>query len=217
MKKLYLNYGCGLCAPENWVNFDSSPNLRLERLPIVGFLYAGHKADTPGKLIKKRYPNHIRYGDIVRGLPIPYNSCGGIYASHILEHLSLSDFRLALANTLSYLDTDGIFRLVVPDLEVLIQRYVSDNSPEASIRFLRSCGLGKEYRSKGLKSFLYDFLANSAHLWMWDYKSLEDELIKSGFSSVRRAFFNDSVDTKFIEVEQQDRFTDAIAIEALKK
>ena len=30
---IYVQYGCGINAPQSWINFDASPNLRLERLP----------------------------------------------------------------------------------------------------------------------------------------------------------------------------------------
>ena len=216
MTKLYVNYGCGVYAPNNWVNFDSSPNLTLERLPLVGKLYAGSKGTGNGNLVKLRYPAHIKCGDIVKGLPISQNSCAGIYASHVLEHLSLSDFRSALSNTFIYLAPNGIFRMVVPDLEILVRKYMLDENPDASIKFLQSSGLGQQTRARGIKSLLNGLLSNSNHLWMWDYKSLEYELIQVGFSSVRRAYFNDSSDPRFLEVEQKDRFIDSVAVEALK-
>jgi hypothetical protein len=27
----YVQYGCGLLAPQGWINFDASPRLRIER------------------------------------------------------------------------------------------------------------------------------------------------------------------------------------------
>jgi len=48
---VYVQYGCGSSAPEGWLNFDASLK---ERLGIRG----------------KVFPRKVRYGDIVRGLPI---------------------------------------------------------------------------------------------------------------------------------------------------
>ncbi|HEX6859864.1 MAG TPA: hypothetical protein VF138_06660, partial [Caulobacteraceae bacterium] len=59
--KLYVQYGCGLSAPDGWLNFDASPTLRLQRLPLVGRLL------TRGRV---RFPEAVRYGDITRGLPL---------------------------------------------------------------------------------------------------------------------------------------------------
>jgi len=44
-------------------------------------------------------------------------SCRGVYASHVLEHLALDEFHRAIENTMRILEKGGVFRLVVPDLE----------------------------------------------------------------------------------------------------
>ena len=38
MKKIYVQYGCGLAAPKEWMNFDGSPTLRVQQIPIIGAL-----------------------------------------------------------------------------------------------------------------------------------------------------------------------------------
>ena len=130
---MYIQYGCGFSAPEGWLNFDASPTLRFERLPLIGKLYTRNA---------RRFPENVRYGDITRGLPIPEESCAGIYASHVLEHLALDDFDRALANTYRYLRTGGTFRLVVPDLHLLARTYFDDPSETAAIKFIRTLGDG---------------------------------------------------------------------------
>ena len=85
-----VQYGCAWSAPENWANFDCSPTLRFEKIPFIGKLYTKNE---------HRFPDNVRYGDIVKGLPISNNSCDFIYCSHVLEHLSLNDCRRALRNT----------------------------------------------------------------------------------------------------------------------
>lgn len=30
VQRLYVQYGCGLCAPERWMNFGASPSLRVQ-------------------------------------------------------------------------------------------------------------------------------------------------------------------------------------------
>src|SRR5687767_6441655 len=111
MTGLYVQFGCGLSAPDGWLNFDSSPTLRAQRLPLIGSAIA-RASDT-------RFPEAVRYGDIVTGLPVADGSCKGVYASHVLEHLALEDMRTALRNTWKILEPGGVFRLVVPDLELM--------------------------------------------------------------------------------------------------
>src|SRR5262245_22988509 len=31
---LYVQYGCGLSAPDDWLNFDASPTLWLQLIPV---------------------------------------------------------------------------------------------------------------------------------------------------------------------------------------
>lgn len=212
---LYLQYGCGLNAPSSWVNFDSSPNLRLERLPIFGKLYAGPKM-IGGKPTKKRFPSNIRCGDIVKGLPIEDDSCQGIFASHVLEHLPLSDFELALENTFSILKPGGIFRFIVPDLKKIALDYVNSTSPDASVIFMKETLLGQLNSKRNFKSLIYSWFGNNQHLWMWDYSSLELYLKRVGFREIRQAYFNDSEDSRFIEVEEKERFIKSVCIECRK-
>ena len=84
MEKSYLQFGCGLSSPERWRNFDASPTLRFERIPVVGTLYNKNTV---------RFPKNVEYGDIVKGLPVLDESQCGVYCSHVLEHLSLGDCR----------------------------------------------------------------------------------------------------------------------------
>lgn len=205
--KLYVQYGCGFSSPAGWLNYDASPTLRFERLPLIGRLYTKNAA---------RFPADVKYGDIIRGLPLTPGSCAGIYASHVLEHLSLNDFRIALNNTYRLLHSGGIFRLVVPDLQGLASRYLESSEASAAENFLRETSLGIEGRPRGLRGLVQMLLGNSCHLWMWDFKGIQKELMTTGFVSVRRCELGDSADPMFELVESADRFVNAVAVEAIK-
>ena len=203
----YIQYGCGRSAPKNWRNFDASPTLRFERIPLLGRLYT--KNDS-------RFPENVEYGDIVKGLPVPDNSCKAVCCSHVLEHLSLWDFRKALMNTYRVLQKGGIFRFVLPDLEYAISNYLNDRSPDAAFNFMKETFLGKEERKRRLKGFIFEWLGNSQHLWMWDYKSLERELKDVGFIEIRRAQFGDALDSMFTDVEDKGRWDNCLGLECKK-
>jgi Methyltransferase domain len=206
-ERLYVQYGCGWSAPRGWRNFDASPTLRFERLPILGRLYTKNEG---------RFPENVEYGDVVRGLPVEENACDGVYCSHVLEHLALSDFRLALKNTHKILRSNATFRLVLPDLLICAQKYVNSPSPDASMSFLREACLGEESRPRSLRGFLTSWLGNSRHLWMWDFKSIVPELQEAGFVDIRRAAFGDSSDPMFASVEEKDRWDECLGVECRK-
>jgi SAM-dependent methyltransferase len=205
----YVQYGCGFTAPDGWVNYDSSPTLRFERLPLLGQLYTRNT---------NRFPVNVKYGDIVKGLPETADTCDGIYCSHVLEHLSYSELRTALKNTHGMLKPGGIFRLVVPDLLAAAKKYINgqENSDTPANDFMRSTMLGIENQNRSVKSLLISLYGNSKHLWMWDYKTMSHELATAGFINIKPCSFNDSTDPNFLMVEEQSRFVDALAIECSK-
>ena len=200
----YIQYGCGHRAPETWENFDSSPTIVLERLPLIGRFIK--KNDT-------RFPANVRRGDIVHGLPVSPGSVQGVYCAHTLEHLSLDDFRTALRNTLVMLKPGGVFRLVVPDLEFSIRTYVADSSPTAAHTFMDDTMLGVHQRPRGPRALLKTWLGGSDHLWMWDFKAMRHELEDAGFTAIRRAEMGDADDRRFDDVESADRWINCLGVE----
>ena len=84
-------------------------------------------------------------------------------------------------NSFKVLKKGGIFRCIVPDLESLARSYINDldnGDNLASLGFINNTLLGIKERPRGLKGFLNSFFGNSHHLWMWDNKSLSEELKK---------------------------------------
>jgi SAM-dependent methyltransferase len=209
---LYVQYGCGRVAPKGWLNYDASPSLKIQRTPLLGSVFK--------PLLPFQFDEQVRFGDIVKGLPLEPNLCDGIYASHVLEHLALDDFRQALKNTYTLLKPNGIFRCVLPDLEQSARKYVASldaKDGKASAKFLgHDTALGLTSRPKNVFQFLKSSYGNAAHLWMWDQYSLQEELVQAGFKAIRKCTFNDCEDLRFKEVEEASRFEYAIAFEARK-
>jgi predicted SAM-dependent methyltransferase len=206
MNQGYVQFGCGVCAPDDWQNFDAGPAFWLQsRMPFF----------TP--LLKKKgfpeYPKNIKYGDVIKGLPVPPQSAEVVYCSHVLEHMSLDELRVALRNVFSYLRPGGTFRLVVPDLEQLIKTYLADPGAGAASRFMQDSYLGEKNVTRGLNAMPTALFGRARHLWMWDYKGMAEELAAAGFTSIRRAQFGDSSDPHFQNVESEGRWTDCLGIE----
>jgi hypothetical protein len=201
----YVQYGAGATGPEGWTNFDCSPTLQLQRLPVVGG-WIRARCET-------KFSDPIRYGDIVRGLPVPDHSATAVYCSHVLEHLSLRDLRTALRHTHRILKPGGTFRMVLPDLRHMAAKYARDESPDAAITFMRETLLGAETRPRGFMGLLRSWLGNSEHLWLWDFESLSRELVDAGFKNPRRVSYHDSGDRMFDAAERADRWRDALGIQ----
>jgi SAM-dependent methyltransferase len=212
---LYVQYGCGLCAPAGWLNFDASPRLTLERLPLVGVALQGLGA--------RLFPVNVRSGDIVKGLPMSDGSCAGIYCSHVLEHIPRNNAITALQNTAKLLKRGGIFRMIVPDLQWRAEHYlraVNGSTSSAADQFLDSCILGRRTKPQSPMAILREYLGNSAHLWMYDFDGMKELLDAAGFVDIRRCEFGDAQDPMFSRVENMERFVDSgqreLAVEGIK-
>lgn len=206
MQGEYIQFGCGTCAPTSWLNFDAGPAFWLQsRLPFLKPMLL--RRGFPD------YPKNIVYGDVVKGLPVQASSAKAIYSSHVLEHLTLDEFRIAIRNVLRYLQVGGCFRLVVPDLEFLMKEYLADSSADASARFMGASHLGEACRVRGIRGVLVSTFGRSKHYWMWDYKAIEAELAAADFVDIRRAKFADSNDPYFKDVESSGRWENCLGVE----
>ena len=214
--KTYVQFGAGLSAPDGWDSYDSSPTLRLMRLPVIGKLLcrlAG--VNTP-------FPDTTKVGDIVKGLPVRPGSIAGAYGSHVLEHLPLDDFRIALRNVYDMLEPGGRLRLIVPDMRGRAERYVNaarTQDANAVHHLLDSTVLGLRSRPKSFIGKLRMF-GHSGHYWMWDEAAMVQELKAAGFIEIRPCVPADSADPAFLLVEDPGRFIDdgivELAMEAVK-
>jgi hypothetical protein len=172
-------------------------------------------------VLKRRgYPDFpvqtIEFGDVVAGLPVKPASVEAVYCSHVLEHLALLEFRAALRNVFNYLRPGGRFRMVVPDMQYLVERYLADPRPDAVSELIEASNLGEKNAPKGVHSFPRRLFGHSRHKWMWDYKALEQELSQAGFVDIRRAYFHDSGDAHFNEVEERDRWDHCLGVDCLR-
>jgi SAM-dependent methyltransferase len=189
----YVQYGCGPGdVPRSWLNFDASPTLRLQKISLAKHLMRN----------SVRFSSDVRYGNIVKGLPIESATVDGVYCSHVLEHLARDDMMVALSNTLRILRPGAPFRLVVPDMESMVRRYLDDQLDADEL--VTELGMG--LKSGGFKRKIRSILGNSRHNWMWDERSLSEALRTAGFAGVRRAERGDSGDHLYSEVESPSRW-----------
>ena len=207
MQPSYIQFGCGLCAPPGWRNFDAGPAFWIQK----------HTSLLNPLFQRKGFPiypvKYIEYANVVKGLPVPPNSADAVYCSHVLEHLALDEFRAAIRNVWQYLKPGGTFRLVVPDLEFMVNRYISTEDASAAMKLMEETILGQKDGKRGLRAAAQLLFGRSKHMWMWDYKAMAHELQQAGFVNTRRAYFNDSADPRFKEVEAQDRWENQLGVE----
>lgn len=118
-----LNPGCGLVAPQTWVNIDGSWNAKLAKLPFSRrFLQTVHLLSKVEATVP--WPSNIRVHNVAKGLPLADNSVSAIYSSRLLDHLTNPQARRLLEDALRVLTPGGIMRIQVPDLHDILLNYL---------------------------------------------------------------------------------------------
>lgn len=205
-RHLKVQFGSGSKAYPGWLNFDCSPTLRAQKLLVIGAIAR--------RTIKPLFDRDVLYGDTRKGLPVPEGSVDLLYCSHVLNNLSLEDFRRTLADCLRVLAPGGVFRGVLGDFELAAASYLEDKSPDACSRMLLRIGLGVVSRPHGLVGLLRTLWGSAPNLWAWDYRGLRSELEAAGFVDIRRAVFNDR--PEFVAIEEIKRWDGYLGFECRK-
>jgi len=115
---------------------------------------------------------HLHSHDI-ENLPFENKSVDIIYASHVIEYFDRNQIKNLLMEWKRVLKPGGILRLAVPDFEAMCKLYLS-----------------KKYNLERFLGPLYGRWSmngkNIYHRTTYDFKSLEEILLKSGFKEICR-------------------------------
>jgi SAM-dependent methyltransferase len=209
-----LNLGCGhkTSSDRRVVNIDWSAYLRIRKNLFLSTLAPFLMTESQRKKLNA-LPPQILVHDLSKGIPFAESSVDVVFHSNMLEHLEKSDAIKFLKEVLRVLKPSGIHRIVVPDFELVIARYLShvkeceDNELEI-IRHddyisaileqsVRKCAAGTALHSP-LRAWLENWLLGDArsrgetHQWMYDRISLGSILKDLGYVNVRLQSFDKS-------------------------
>jgi SAM-dependent methyltransferase len=211
-RKLHL--GCGLNAPDGWINVDASWNAWLAQHPLLRRV-ARFLRLAPARSFEVPWPRGILIHDVRKRLPFAGDSVSGVYASHVLEHLYLDEADRLLRECFRVLEPGGVLRMVVPDLEAIVGRYLSPSGAEggedrqepAADRLNRALHLRADAPASGTILYrAYSALKEHTwHKWMYDAESLVWHFERAGFVEVRRMSAQQSRIPDIAEVETLER------------
>ncbi len=176
--QIKLNLGCGVHTPKNWINYDSSFRVWLDRIPYVFLL--GYQP---------RFANWVRRFDVRKPLPFPDQSVQYIYSSHMIEHLSHFCAETLLKECHRVLRVGGRIRLMTPNLFYSVENYLSRRTDSvlrnsAADHFFRSLFVVEEEKHGLLTRCLHLFQNKNRHQWLYDDHSLKFFLERCGFRDV---------------------------------
>jgi SAM-dependent methyltransferase len=196
--KALLNLACGTRFHGDWNNVDFSPYARLSRRPIATFVLraarviSSERSDTITKMRES-----ITAWDLRHGIPYPDDCFDVVYHSHFLEHLPRDAAEGFLLECKRVLKPGGVIRVVVPDLDYLVERYRGSFTDEdlhqdsiaaifeQMVRTEAACLHGKT----GLARVAYKWLRSDPaqtgelHRWMYDRVTLAALLRRCGYAN----------------------------------
>lgn len=178
-KNLRLHWGCGSRKIHKWLNVDGW------KTPATDFEY-----------------------DLRESIPLSDNSVSHIFTEHVLEHITLEEGKMVLKEFHRILNKDGIARIVVPDLELCCDAFLSRD-----VNWFAKVDDSFETAGMGFNSIFY----NHSHRYIYDFESLNQLLLDAGFKTIKKQKFNESFDKELlIDNTDESRRLVSLYVEAVK-
>ena len=209
---LILNLGCGTKVSGRCINIDWSPYLRIRKMP-GSMLWARFVIGASRMERFRQLPGSIMVLDLRKPLPFAEGSVDAVCHSHFLEQIDRASLMPFLAEVRRVLRPDGVHRIVVPDWEDKVHRYlqsldqsvqglrsgtVHDEEVSALIEhFTRTEAHGTSVQGRFRRTLERIVLGNAArrgetYRWAYDRVNLPALLTEAGFRRVQLRSFDSS-------------------------
>jgi len=220
-----VHLGCGLIAPEGWINLDGSFSAWLTHHKYV------KKALVACRIIPKRYgeydwPQAVRLADLRKRLPFAEGSVDAVYSSHVLEHLYRVEAQAMLKEAFRILKPGGYCRTLVPDLHQFVMQYLGQMAFDPKARYTDdparffSFKMAMRWEAPPGGSWFYALAAKlrdfNSHKWMYDGPSLIRMMTEAGFVECKARGFLETSIPRLEKVEREDRYLTGVAVEGRK-
>jgi predicted SAM-dependent methyltransferase len=207
MKLIKVNHGCGKQVVEGWINVDYALGAHFAKIPFFRLL------NKSVHLFEVDWDPRILIHDLRRRFPFKDNTVDVVYTSHCLEHFTKEQGMQFLRECHRVLKTNGILRVVVPDLAVLIAKYTKGEIP--ADEFVEKLDVIPTSSNRGcLKKFFTNLIA-FPHKCMYDKETLLKKLRMVGFQANQRKAFNSYIED-IGKIEIESRTEDAVIVEGRK-
>lgn len=186
MAEVWLNIASSHYALPGFIHLDNDPRYRISGLyPFLWPLIPERHRPTVEAYRKAASTHRFQRYDCRKRLPFRDGSVDHILCSHFLEHLHLEETRQVLRDFHRVLRSGGTLDIIVPDIEVISERYTklrAKEEPAAADAFMRDTGMTSESRPSW-KFRLLEFLGGYGlkHLWLYDTASMTMHVEFAGF------------------------------------
>jgi len=182
----YLNVASGASVIEGYINIDNSIFLMLSYYSVFKFIVPKKYHSNIESYVSARKKATVIRRDCRKDLLIyANNSVDHIVCSHFLEHLYPSEVQEVLTGFYRILKNGGTLHLVLPDLSLQIDQYLRNKEKglnNAADIFITSTEFSSMNKPEWLFKLLTFFgMFGLKHLWMYDYNSMLEVVLKYNF------------------------------------
>ncbi len=182
--RIWLNVASSVGVLEGFANFDNSIFLRVLPLyPLLRFVLGpGHRALVEKYRDARALTPLIRH-DCRKPLPLPDAVADHLLCSHFLEHVSADEVPRILADFHRVLKPGGTVHIVVPDLRLQVNAYLSARGEASAADAFGRALLLRQERPGSLRFRVLDFVGGFGlqHQWVYDGDSMAARVAKAGF------------------------------------
>jgi len=168
-----INLGSGPDGIARWENYDWGVLPLAGKIGLVNMLVKWGIID---KRYKRNWPE-IKFADVRKELPIESGVADWVYCSHVIEHLEKYDALALLVEIKRILRNEGKVRIVLPDLNKIIEKYGNDPDQFNRVYF----GFEKDKKGGILTRFI------RPHNWMYSYESFKKLMVEAGFEKIEKS------------------------------
>jgi predicted SAM-dependent methyltransferase len=208
MKK--LNLGCGPSGINGWINYDWGMLPLVNKYPFL--LKALVKIGAIDKAYIVKWPK-IRLFDIRKKFGEKDNTVDVVYCSQVLEHFERWEAVGIAKEIYRILKKGGIFRISVPDIKLLIDKYNGDIDADKLAKDI--WGFDKHLKPKNLlQSIGRNFIRD--HQWLYDKNSMKKMLSKAGFKNIEICEFGKGNTPDLDKLDLEEHRSASMYLEATK-
>ncbi len=199
--KLNLGCGPGPVLAENYIHIDSSRRLLLSKIPGINFV----SKRVFG--IENNWDPKVKFKNILR-FHLKPKTVDSIYSSHLLEHLYYSQCLDLLRIAHTSLVNGGILRLVLPDYDAYILKYIESYKidPVLAIEEFEKSLLSYPREKPGLSGKIWKTIAGDLHIHRWHptYALVHHLLQELGYKNIVRCNYRESKLAEIDLLENRD-------------
>jgi predicted SAM-dependent methyltransferase len=146
---------------------------------------------------------NILFSDFRYRLPFKSDTFFGAFSEHSIEHLNSFDSIQFLSEVYRILIPDGVFRIIVPNLNLYIKFYEKKISNAYFKKFMNGC------------EAIWMVTQNQGHQTVWDYEMLQLQLKKVGFKKDFKRKYKVGTNADLL-LDKKGRQTHSLYVEAIK-